>query len=216
MTVIQKLAIANVGAALLTLLIGGTAQAALKVNSQSAVVDVDTQKVLFTIDFNQVPDFFNVDQFGRQADSFQYYIRPDGKLPVFEGSPYFSKLSTIIRGAEINIAGDIRVRDVSPNDTGEANSGGWGPIRGSVPYTLNSTTLTFSTPLQLIGSEDGLFSYNLLLTEFGGSTDSVNSQSILKSKAVPEPASALSILTFGVLSASLYRRKQKLALSALS
>lgn len=208
MTAFPKLVMANIGAALLTLGIGGAAQAALKINSQSAVVNVDTQQVSFTIDFNEVPDFFSVDTFGRQADAFQYYIRPDGKLPVFEGSPYYSQLSTIIRGPEIFVNGDIRVRDVFPIGSSEPNSGGWGPLRGSVPYTLNGTVLTFSSPLELIGDSDGLFSYQLLLTEFGGSTDTVEAKSILKSKAVPEPSCANGVLTFGVLSACLlFRRK---------
>ncbi|MFB2875589.1 hypothetical protein [Floridanema aerugineum] len=190
------------------------AQAALMIHSQSAVANLDTQKVIFTIEFNEVPDFFTVDEFNRQADSFQYYIDADGNLPVFGGSPYYSGLEAIIRGAEIPVAGDIRVRNVFPSSD-EPTSGGWGSFRGSVPYTLNGTVLTFSTPLQLIGDSDGLFSYQLLLTEFGGSTDYLDAKSVVNSTSVPECSSSLSVLAFGVLGASsllkFQQKKQKLA-----
>lgn len=181
------------------------AQAALMVNSQSAVTNLDTQEVLFTIDFNEVPDFSTVDEFGRQADSFQYFVDADGELPVpFGGDPPYSELETIIRGGEIYVASDIPVRDVLGE--GGPNSGGWGPIRGSVPFALNDTVLTFSAPLQLIGDSDGLFSYELLLTEFGGTTDVLQDRSV----PVPEPSSTLGIFGIAALGTiSLLKCKQK-------
>jgi hypothetical protein len=187
MTTIKKLSTAITGAVIIALGTGTSAQARLMVNSQSAVANLDTQQAIFTINFNEVPDFFSVDEFGRQADAFQYFIDGDGNFPFSLGNPVYSELETIIRGGEINIAGDIRVRDVF--GVGGPNSGGWGPIRGSVPYTLNGTQLTFSTPLELIGDDDGLFSYELLITEFGSTTDRLTAQS------VPEP---LTILGSGV------------------
>ena len=200
-----------VGAALIALGTGQIAQAVLLVESESAVVNLDAEEVLFTIDFNRVPDFFTLDLVGRQADSFQYFIEADGEFPIFRGSPYFSELESIIRGEEINVAGDIRIRDVFSVGPSEPNSGGWGNIRGSAPYSLDGTVLKFSAPLQFIGDSDGLFSYRLELYEFGGTTDGLENQSTIAS--VPEPNFALGALTFGALSVGLrQKRKHKSAL----
>ena len=43
-----------------------------------AQLDRRTGIVDFRLTFDQVPDFFTVDMFGRQADSFQLYIAPPG------------------------------------------------------------------------------------------------------------------------------------------
>ncbi|MCC5660489.1 hypothetical protein LC608_26625 [Nostoc sp. XA010] len=215
MTFAQKFPVSMLGAALIALGTGQIAQAVLLVESESAVVNLDAKEVLFTIDFNRVPDFFTLDQAGRQADSFQYYVEADGEFPIFRGSPFYSELESIIRGEEINVAGDIRIRDVFSVGPLEPNSGGWGKIRGSVPYSLDGTVLKFSAPLQFIGDSDGLFSYQLLLTEFGGSSDSVENKSTIAS--VPEPNFALGALTFGALSVGLRRkRKHKLAPSPVN
>ncbi|AUB34365.1 PEP-CTERM protein-sorting domain [Nostoc flagelliforme CCNUN1] len=189
---------------------------ALLSESESAVVNLDAKEVLFTIDFNRVPDFFTLDQVGRQADSFQYFIDPSGELPIFRPPSAYSNLSSIIRGEEINVAGDIRIRDVFSVGPLEPNSGGWGKIRGSVPYSLDGTVLKFSAPLQFIGDSDGLFSYRLELYEFGGGGGNANeNKSIIAS--VPEPTSALGALTFGALSLGLRRkRKHKLAPSPVN
>lgn len=212
MTHTQKLPVSMLGAALIALGTGQIAQAALLVKSESAVVNLDAKEVLFTINFNRVPDFFTVDEVDRQADSFQYYIDPSGELPIFRPPSAYSNLSSIIRGEEIHVAGDIRIRDVFPVGSSEPNSGGWGKIRGSVPYSLDGTVFKFSAPLQFIGDSDGVFSYQLLLTEFGGSTDTLENKSTIAS--VPEPNFALGALTFGALSLSLRRkRKHKLASS---
>jgi hypothetical protein len=36
-----------------------------------------------------------------------------------------------------------------------SSSGGWGSIRGSVPYTLSGNVFSLLVPLQLIGASDG-------------------------------------------------------------
>ena len=180
------------------------------------MVNLDAKEVLFTINFNRAPDFFTVDEFDRQADSFQYYVEADGEFPIFRGSPYYSELESIIRGEEIHVAGDIRIRDVFSVGPSEPNSGGWGNIRGSVPYSLDGTVLKFSAPLQFIGDSDGLFSYRLELYEFGGWNGLTNeNKSTIAS--VPEPNFALGALTFGALSLGLRRkRKHKLAPSPVN
>ncbi|MHC5938115.1 hypothetical protein [Nostoc sp.] len=239
MTYAQKFTVSIFGAALIALGTGQIAQAVLLVESESAVVNPDAKEVLFTVNFNQVPDFFTVDKFNRHSNSFQYFIDPDGELPILNASPIYSNFSSIIRGEEIPIAGDIRIRDVFSVGASEPNSGGWGKIRGSVPYSLDGNVLKFSAPLQLIGDSDGLFSYQLLLTEFGAWNGITNenksiidsvpeltasdlsttaSQLTNKNKSiiasVPEPNFALGALTFGALSVGLQRkRKHKSAVS---
>ena len=211
----QKFAVSIFGAALIALGTGQIAQAVLLVESESAVVNLDVKEVLFTVNFNQVPDFFT-DQYGAQVDSFQYFIDQDGELPILNASPIYSNFSSIIRGDEIHVAGDVRIRDVFSVGLSEPNSGGWGNIRGSVPYTLDGTVLKFSTPLQLIGDSDGVFSYQLLLTEFGAWNGITNeNKSIISS--VPEPNLALGALTFAALSIGLrLKRKHKSALSPVN
>ncbi|MBW4672562.1 MAG: hypothetical protein KME52_00480 [Desmonostoc geniculatum HA4340-LM1] len=209
MSYLRKLSVSIAGAALIALGTGQIAQAELFAESESAVVNLDTQEVLFTINFNRVPDFLSVDEYNTQADSFQYFIDPDGELPIFGISPAYSNLKSIIRGEEIHVGGDVRIRDVFPVGSSEPNSGGWGSIRGSVPYTLDGTLLKFSAPLQFIGDSDGLFSYALELYEFGSWNGITNeNKSIVTS--VPEPNCVLGALTCGVLSLGLrLKRKHK-------
>ncbi|MEH2139003.1 hypothetical protein [Nostoc sp.] len=213
---LQKFSVSIVGAALIGLGTGQIAQAVLLVESESAVVNLDAKEVLFTIDFNRVPDFFALDQFGGQADSFQYFIDPSGELPIFRPPSAYSNLSSIIRGEEIHVSGDVRIRDVFSVGPSEPNSGGWGKIRGSVPYSLDGTVLKFSAPLQFIGDSDGLFSYRLELYEFGRWNGLTNeNKSTIAS--VPEPNFALGALTFGALSVGLrQKRKYKSARSLVN
>ena len=119
----------------------------------------------FSLTFNQVPDFFTVDQFGRQANSFQFYIATSPFTGLFPPRPYAS----LIRGEEIHVAGDLRVRNDSPPDP-DPNASGWGSIRGIVPFTLNGQTLTFSVPSSVL-NVSGPFAYTLQLTSYGGGTN---------------------------------------------
>jgi hypothetical protein len=148
----------------------------LTVRTESAVVDPVTSHVTFTLSFSRTPDFQTVDEFDRQADSFQYYILGDPSLP------YPAYYDSIIRGDEIHVVPDVlRVRDPVPPDPDPA-AHGWGPIRGEVPYRLQGNVLTFSVALSTISehSVDGRFSYELLLTQFGGSTQFIQNQSIVR------------------------------------
>jgi hypothetical protein len=178
--------------AVMLLLVGttGEAQAGFMFVSESAVFNPATGEVQFTIEFNQHPDFFTLDSVGRQADSFQYFIVGDPSLP------YPENYDAIIRGEEIHITGDtLRIRNSAPPNPDPA-SGGWGAIRGSVPFSLDGNVLTFSTPLPLISdhSTDGHFAYRLESYVFGGTTRSVVSQSTV----VPEPFTAVLLAMAGV------------------
>lgn len=140
--------------------------------SQSVSIDLANSRATFELTFNSPPDFFTVDSVNRQADSFQYYVDADGELPVFRGSSSFNELDAIVRGEEIARTNRIVIRDVQGD--GGPNAGGWGPERGSVPFTLNGSTLTFTVPLALLGDSNGDFSYNIESFESGTRTDSIN------------------------------------------
>src|SRR5215467_282001 len=76
----HRMTVAQTAVVALLVGIAGIAKADFMFVSQSAVFNPVTQEVLFTIQFNQVPDFFTVDSFGRQANSFQYFIVGDPNL----------------------------------------------------------------------------------------------------------------------------------------
>jgi len=192
-----------IGSLLFGLTSGFPAEAALLVLSQSAEVNLDNNSVLFQIEFNRAPDFFTTDEYGRQADSFQYYVDADGGFPIFKGGEfYYSNLESIIRGEEIHLAGDVRIRNALPPDPDLSSSGGWGSIRGSVPYTLSGNVFSLLVPLELIGDTDGKFSYQLLWTEYGGAGGYIDAET------VPEPATIFgSFMALGGLAA--FQRKNK-------
>jgi hypothetical protein len=144
--------------------------------SDSAVYDPATGLVTFTLVFNRAPDFQSSDAFGRQADSFQYFIYGDLSLP------YPAYYDAIIRGEELHVfSGGLRVRNSTPPDPDPA-AGGWGSIRGVVPYRLEGNVLTFSVSLSTISdhSSDGRFSYSLQLYQYGGLTQSFERESVVR------------------------------------
>jgi hypothetical protein len=80
--------------------------------------------------------------------------------------------------------------------------GGWGSIRGSVPYTLSGNVFSLLVPLQLIGDSDGNFSYRLEWYEYG------RYQHYIDAETVPEPATVFgSFMALGGLAA--FQRKNK-------
>jgi hypothetical protein len=194
-----------IGSLLFGLTSGLPAEAAFMVLSQSAEVNLDSKSVLFQIEFNRAPDFFTTfTEYNRPADTFQYYIDADGGLPIFKnkiGEPYFINLESIIRGDEIYLEGDVRIRNVSPSDPG-FSSGGWGSIRGSVPYALSGNIFSLLVPLELIGDTDGHFSYQLYWGEYGGA------EGYIDAETVPEPGTIFgSFMALGGLAA--FQRKNK-------
>lgn len=192
-----------VGSLLFGLTSGLPAEAALLVLSQSAEVNLASNSVLFQIEFNRAPDFFTTDEADRQADSFQYFIDADGGFPIFRGTDtYYSNLEAIIRGEEIHLGGDVRIRNALPPDPDLSSSGGWGSIRGSVPYTLSENVFSLLVPLQLIGDTDGKFSYRLEWYEYGGTGG------YIEAETVPDPATIFgTFMALGGLAA--FQRKNK-------
>ena len=140
--------------------------------SQSATYSPRTGDVTFRIVFSTKPDFLTVDELGRPLDEFQYYIVGDAALP------YPQQYDSIIRGGEIRFTnGLVTIRNAWPPDESAdmTRSGGWGTIRGEVPYTLHGPVLRFSAPLAMLSDHPDRASidYLLQLTVFGATTDSV-------------------------------------------
>lgn len=128
--------------------------------------------MFFVLFFNRMPDFDTLDNSGRQADSFQIFIAFDPNTP----SPANPQMADVlIRGEEIHLSHDIRVRDARPL-VKDPVAGGWGALRGSVPYmtTLlpgNGAVLTFTVPFSLLGVS-GKFCYELETYSYGSQVDS--------------------------------------------
>jgi hypothetical protein len=142
----------------------------------SSSVDLNSNAVKFDLNFKSAPDFFTIDSFGRQADSFQLFVNSDN-LPVELSSFYRASAGevlrddlTIVRGDEIKESSQIRAREVVANydPSTDPSSGGWGPILGSEPFVLDDTQLTFILPLSSLKDADGLFYYYLETYSFGG------------------------------------------------
>lgn len=158
--------------------------AGLAVVQQKARIDRADKQVLFSIVFNQTPDFTTVDAHGRPRDSFQYEIIPN-VTGGFDQYP-FDAVRTVIRGDEIGAGHVIPIR-AGTQDGPDPNpkSGGWGVALGQVPFSLTGHTLSFDVPYKLMGTTDGNFSYLLLTTHYGATVSAIQGSS------VPLPSAAL-------------------------
>lgn len=162
------------------------ANAAFQIERQHAFTDTVTGITDFSITFTETPDFETVDEYGRHANAFQYYIYGDLSLP------YDDYFSSIIRGPEINVIDlTLPVRDPSTDGLPgcqEPGSGGWGCISFEIPYTLTGSTLAFSAAtndLTAFTNANGSITYDILLVEYGATSD----RRVGLVSAVPLPAS---------------------------
>jgi hypothetical protein len=150
-------------------------------------VNIDSGTSTFTLEFNKTPDFFTVDEFGRQANAFQYYIYGDQSLS------YPNNYDAIIRGGEMHLSDDtLRIRKAAP-PSNDAGSGGWGAIIAEVPWSLDGSKLSFTVNTFLLTSfvtDKGVFKYDLMTTEWGGMTSHISgkfSTSALSPHSSPSP-----------------------------
>src|SRR5687767_946101 len=60
------------------LLSPAAARAGVVIVSQSAEVDAARERAFFTLEFDAVPDFYTLGEFGQAKDAFQYEIDGDG------------------------------------------------------------------------------------------------------------------------------------------
>ncbi|MEA2736493.1 MAG: hypothetical protein QOE14_2944 [Humisphaera sp.] len=138
---------------------------------QSCVVDQAAGTATFRLSFDREPHFFLPPGGADQPNGFQIEIDADNN--TFDRPIEFADIDSIVRGAEIFAGDGIPVRD-REGDGGSDHAGGWGPVRGLVPFELEGTTLTFTTGLGTIGDQDGRFRYRVITTDQGGLTSEVN------------------------------------------
>ncbi len=171
------------------LLAGAAAPASGGVSTsfESVVVDKAAGDALFTIDFPHAPDFFKVDAAGRPADSFQVEITAGSNVNNFLNP------TSVIRGDEIRFAQALRVRDAAPPDP-DPHAGGWGAIRGTVPFSVNGDAVAFTAPFSLLGVPNSVFGYHIFTVADGV----VQSEAFGNTQAVPLPtALSATLLTLG-------------------
>jgi PEP-CTERM motif len=85
----------------------------------------------------------------------------------------------------------LRIRALGPPDTSDPNSGGWGPIIDSVPFTLSGTTMTFSIPFALLAPSP-TFAYIVFADTFGSSGPNIDGVTMPGSPTTtPEPSTWL-------------------------
>jgi hypothetical protein len=153
---------------------GTTGEPPLLIVQQSVRLDEALSAAQFSITFSRAPDFTTLDSDGRRADSFQYEIAPDF-TSISQAS--FENITAIVRGDEIT-------RHLLPiragiNDGVDPSlaSGGWGPVRATVPYSLHDDTLSFLAPLTDLDALDGVFAYRVFTTQFGDTVSLVSGSS---------------------------------------
>jgi hypothetical protein len=142
---------------------------ALQIVSWYVQNDPSSQTVYFSFTLNGAPDLLSTDSFGRAKDEFQYYVN----WTLHPSDPNYPEIypDVIVRGGEIALRGGIPIRDAGSGGNPEPGSGGWGPIRGIVPYQLAGNTVTFQVGYTMLGDSDGVFSYGLGIYSYGDTTD---------------------------------------------
>lgn len=155
----------------------------LEAVSFGATYDFQSRVVHFEIVYNREPDFYTLDPKRRQADSFQIHLDTVSGVNGWGGTSPFP-WETIVRGEEIHIEGDIRIRDHLQAPSPKPHSGGWGPIAGSVPYRLDGKTQTFSAPYDMLNTQSGKFAFVLELYNYGTGTGVIYDGSSME---VPAP-----------------------------
>ena len=143
------------------------AQEAFALAGHSVEVDNAASTATFRLTFNREPVFFVSE--GTATDAFQVEI--DGDSTSFDQPLLFDTIDAVVRGAEISQADGLPIRD-REGDGGEG-SGGWGPVRGFVPFDLDGDTISFTTAWSLIGDDDGKFRYRIIAIDDGSVTSEV-------------------------------------------
>jgi hypothetical protein len=135
--------------------------------TQQVTLDSKTQTFDFSLTFNQLPDFTTVEPSGRPAESFQ--VNFDGNYVPGSGNAYnYNNLTGIVRGDEIHIAGNLPIRSATGN--GGPNSGGWGPLVDTVPFSLVGDTVSFSVPGTALGWTGHDYQYSVFSLADGAAT----------------------------------------------
>ncbi len=125
--------------------------------------------MLFSLLFNHTPDFATVDQFGRPAESFQWYLTDDLKATRPMGG---SVADYIMRGDEMGKSGMVRMCTTAP--LGAGCPGGWGLDLGPIPSQWNPQTLALSFSVPLDNFTGNLYAYDVISLKYGAQYDGFN------------------------------------------
>lgn len=156
------------------------------------------KKIRFDLKWNAPPDFFTLDQYNRQADSFSFFIHPVYTTNII-GTVSWNDIpwTAIVRGVEekstsnvivirtkipaVKPPEDFRLKRVShynppPNLPVTSRvyslwtpSGGWGDVVGKYPYTTNTGTNTiFEVDTNALGITNR-FSMYITACKYGAS-----------------------------------------------
>jgi hypothetical protein len=155
-------------ALLATVLAGQPAYSQIKIVDHSLKLELDSQTAEFRLRFDSVPDFYAVDDAGRQRDSFQLYLEGAfrGNFELRSaGVPDKKFARLLVRGGEIHVENRIRIREVVSNyrGSGDPTSGYWGPIVYSTPFELDATELRFKVPISALKGSSSDFSTATIL-----------------------------------------------------
>jgi hypothetical protein len=174
----------------------------------------------FFVHFDRAPDLLAMDEFERQADTFQYWTDSEAPDPIgrtyaaIRGDIPFGT-QTVISAREIPFLNQIEMIWPQPDSyTGPRDRGGWGSIEGHAAYSLwDDRLLSFTVPLALLHDADGHFHYTFETYEFGsGSGVDYHGVSgkFYAVSPVPEPAQAALLLAgVGFLAARNRRRQSR-------
>jgi hypothetical protein len=125
---------------------------AVSITSIQTATNVDA--ISFTVAFSGAPDFFTIDQFNRQFDSFQIYLfdlRQDPRDGLIERN-----VKSVVRGSEIHLGNGLPIRNVGSSEVnfGEGHSdyphNGWGSIRETVQFRLTDRAMTYTASLSTL------------------------------------------------------------------
>jgi hypothetical protein len=149
------------------ILLRSTTFASFTIISDSVKIDDADRTTSFSLQFDFHPNFTATDHLGRQIDSFQYFIDPNTS-----GNPLSPTAGdTIIRGEEIHAADALRIRNATGDHSGPS-AGGWGAIRGTVPFTVSDDSVQFTVGWHVLGETGDHFKYAVQTYEFGSLNDS--------------------------------------------
>ena len=142
-----------------------------------------------------------VDSVGRHVDSFQYEIVPNTSLPISHFA--LEDVRAVIRGDEIGSGQTIPIRNGFQNGSDpNPASGGWGLVRGTVPFNLQGSEMKFSASFNLLDTVDGGFAYRLFTTNFGSTVTEVTGVSVPLPPTLPAGLAMLALLGTGAWFAS--------------
>jgi len=151
-------------AALVSAMVAPAARADFALVSQDLTVNGKDATASFSLTFNQAPDFTTVDSLGRPANSFQ--VEFDGAVDPATSLP--DDLTAVVRGDEIRLGDGLPIR--TPTGDGGANSGGWGPVVGTVPFSLTGDTVSFDVPTSELGWTGGQWQASVYSLAYGDLT----------------------------------------------